>query len=484
MNAAALNTVLKPVAAQPTTTGTAGPDGEGAVAGFEALISTIFSKKGSEATKGAAKTGDTLDSATDPAANRADDLLSLANTAELPAATGDATAALLASVIAAAGQPATAASAPVTTTSSALGKAASTPTITLAFEPDTEVGVPADGAIAPQAKPLPSAPETLRSVRPSAPPIAASAPTPTLGTPAAASEASANATDVAPPPPASAVAAGEPPATTVATTVAATSLAAPLLVRSEPGAATPQRPSRTERARAAAEAPRPADAIRANAPTELLLTKAADAPSKSLSPAGDADKSGVGELRQQAETPDGLATADSRSSALATTPTPVATHAVRGSPETVANLAAQILKKLEGQSTHFDVELDPAGLGKVEVRIEIGANGGLTAAMRFDNPGAAAELKSRANELQRALEQAGFNLAGGLSFDVAGDRGQRQGQAWQDQAGQDQDASGRDGLRGQAFRAALDTASGAADAATQGALRLRRGVNLGLDLRI
>jgi len=99
--------------------------------------------------------------------------------------------------------------------------------------------------------------------------------------------------------------------------------------------------------------------------------------------------------------------------------------------------------------------------------------------MTFDNPQAAADVKARAAELQRALEQAGFDLSGGMSFDVAHDRGQQQ----QNQAWQDQGDAGR-AFQGRAFRAALETAGDAADAANQGALRLRRGVNSGLDLRI
>lgn len=145
----------------------------------------------------------------------------------------------------------------------------------------------------------------------------------------------------------------------------------------------------------------------------------------------------------------------------------------------MANLAAQIVKKLEGKSTRFDLELNPAGLGRVDVRLEIGAQGRITAAMTFDSPQAASELKARASELQQALEQAGFDMSGGMSFDVAGDRGQQQRQAWQDQ----NDSNG-EAFRGRAFRAALDTAGDAADTAVSGALRLRRGVNAGLDLRI
>jgi hypothetical protein len=119
---------------------------------------------------------------------------------------------------------------------------------------------------------------------------------------------------------------------------------------------------------------------------------------------------------------------------------------VRGAPQTVANLAAQIARKLDGRSTRFDVQLEPAGLGKVDVRVEIDAAGKMSAALAFDNQQAAAELKSRAGELQRALEQAGFDLSGGLSFDVSGQGGQAQGQ-------QDDTTPA---FRGRAFQAVLN----------------------------
>src|SRR5207247_1363006 len=75
---------------------------------------------------------------------------------------------------------------------------------------------------------------------------------------------------------------------------------------------------------------------------------------------------------------------------------PVGAPPARGGTQTVAHLAAQIVKKLEGRSTRFDLQLDPLGLGKVDVRVEIGAGGKVSAAMSCDNPQAAAELRSRA----------------------------------------------------------------------------------------
>ena len=147
---------------------------------------------------------------------------------------------------------------------------------------------------------------------------------------------------------------------------------------------------------------------------------------------------------------------------------------VRGSPQTVANLAAQIAKKLDGRSSRFDVQLDPAGLGKVDVRVEIDSAGKMTAAMNFDNQQAANELRSRSGELQRALEQAGFDMSGGISFDVSGQGGQ--GGRTPNQAPDSAPV-----FRGRAFQAVLD---GGADPAPQVSSSFAWTSQSGLDIRI
>ena len=55
--------------------------------------------------------------------------------------------------------------------------------------------------------------------------------------------------------------------------------------------------------------------------------------------------------------------------------------------------------------------LTPDDLGRVDVSVEVGADGALAARLAFDNPAAAAELRSRADELRRQLQDAGFQLA-------------------------------------------------------------------------
>ena len=274
-----------------------------------------------------------------------------------------------------------------------------------------------------------------------------------------------------------------------AATAAATPASTAAALTSTPAPA-PAAPAPAQPARAAKSDRKTTNDVTAEAADELKPLQAADKPAtakaagsvaKTASDTVDAAEAKTEDAKLAPESPDALPQGETRAADQTAAPAAAqAGHVVRGSPETVANMAAQIIKKLEGKTTRFDVELDPHGLGKVDVRIEIGAHGRVTAGMTFENPQAAADVKARAAELQQALEQAGFDLSGGLTFDVASDRGQQQqqNQAWQDQG----DASRA--FQGRAFRAALDTAGDAAEAANQGALRLRRGVNAGLDVRI
>lgn len=106
--------------------------------------------------------------------------------------------------------------------------------------------------------------------------------------------------------------------------------------------------------------------------------------------------------------------------------------------EATAQIAAQILRRLEGRSTRFEMSLTPDELGRVDVKLDIDSEGRLAARLAFDNPAAAADLKGRADELRRQLEQQGFQVADDAfefsqrdSGSSAFDRGQdaRQGQS-------------------------------------------------------
>ncbi len=199
--------------------------------------------------------------------------------------------------------------------------------------------------------------------------------------------------------------------------------------------------------------------------------------------------------------------------------------------ETIANLSAQIVQRADQKTSRFDMQLTPEGFGRVDVAVEIDAQGKVTAALSFEKPESAALVKTSAGDLQAALAASGLNLAGadlrishvGLASDAAtpstpaiaqqivalantaadsggagGHGGQPQGQAQHFAAGGQSFAQGQSFSQGQQGQGQPDrpqtpTIGGArsfeaAASAADGVDRLavyRAGVNArGLDIRI
>ncbi|MCK6104606.1 flagellar hook-length control protein FliK [Brevundimonas sp. EYE_349] len=140
-----------------------------------------------------------------------------------------------------------------------------------------------------------------------------------------------------------------------------------------------------------------------------LSSSAADAKAESGDPttAASAAPDGADSASPSAASSD---TARSQSAATADHGPALSTLS-RATVETTAHLAAQIARKLDGRSTRFDMVLTPEDLGRVDVSLEIGKDGQLSARLAFDNPAAAADLRGRADELRRQLEAAGFQMA-------------------------------------------------------------------------
>ena len=85
-----------------------------------------------------------------------------------------------------------------------------------------------------------------------------------------------------------------------------------------------------------------------------------------------------------------------------------------------ATVAQQIIRRFDGGATTIEVRLDPAELGRVHVKLDVGADARVTAIVAADNPATLADLMRSARDLERALESAGLELAsGGLSFDLS-----------------------------------------------------------------
>ncbi|MBC7670660.1 MAG: flagellar hook-length control protein FliK, partial [Gemmatimonadaceae bacterium] len=137
-------------------------------------------------------------------------------------------------------------------------------------------------------------------------------------------------------------------------------------------------------------------------------------------------------------------------------PAPIAATLAKAAvtPETVSHLTTEITGKAQlGKTSRFDVVLQPEGLGRVDVRIEIAKDGKLTAALNFDNPQAAADMRGKSGELRQALAQAGFIVADtALSFDTSSQNGgQNQNAFFNFQGGE----NGRQAFNGRAFQSAL-----------------------------
>jgi flagellar hook-length control protein FliK len=164
-------------------------------------------------------------------------------------------------------------------------------------------------------------------------------------------------------------------------------------------------------------------------------------------------------------------------------PTPVvAAQLPKASPETVSHLTTEIASKaVVGKTSRFDVVLQPEGLGRVDVRIEIAKDGKLTAALNFDNPAAAADMRGKSGELRQALAAAGFNVAdNALSFDSSSQQGQNQNAFFNFQNQQGGDS--RQAFHGRAFQSALNEDIPLAPSALLPGLRVAEAS--GVDVRI
>ena len=96
--------------------------------------------------------------------------------------------------------------------------------------------------------------------------------------------------------------------------------------------------------------------------------------------------------------------------------------AARAAP-VAAQVGREIVRRFNGESTRFELRLDPPELGRVEVRLEVSRDHRVTAIVAADSPQALSDLARNARELEQALNQAGLELSdNGLSFDLSSHR--------------------------------------------------------------
>ena len=126
----------------------------------------------------------------------------------------------------------------------------------------------------------------------------------------------------------------------------------------------------------------------------------------------------------QADTPDVTQAANTLQQPQApSATTPVAAQLTVTAAATAAvplnGLALQIAVTAQSGNSRFEIRLDPAELGRIDVRIDVDRHGQLTSHLTVEKPETLAMLRQDAPQLQRALDNAGFKTGdGGLQFSL------------------------------------------------------------------
>ena len=95
----------------------------------------------------------------------------------------------------------------------------------------------------------------------------------------------------------------------------------------------------------------------------------------------------------------------------------------------LSGLAVEIAVSARSGKSRFEIRLDPADLGRIDVRIDVDRNGRVTSHLTVEKPETLSMLRQDAPQLQRTLDDAGLKTGnGGLQFSL-----------------RDQSSSGRDG---------------------------------------
>lgn len=105
-------------------------------------------------------------------------------------------------------------------------------------------------------------------------------------------------------------------------------------------------------------------------------------------------------------------------------------------------VSVAISRHVGAEATEFTLRLDPAELGRIEVKLEMGRDGQTSVSVQADNASTFDLLRRDSHALERALAEAGLKLdSGGLNFSLRQQDGQNQQQFAGD--GAQRQASGR-----------------------------------------
>jgi flagellar hook-length control protein FliK len=106
-------------------------------------------------------------------------------------------------------------------------------------------------------------------------------------------------------------------------------------------------------------------------------------------------------------------------SAAAAAAGPINVTAATDAAVPLSGLAVEIAASAQSGKSRFDIRLDPAELGRIDVRIDIDRNGLVTSHLTVEKPETLSLLRQDAAQLQRALDDAGLSTGNsGLQFSL------------------------------------------------------------------
>ena len=132
-------------------------------------------------------------------------------------------------------------------------------------------------------------------------------------------------------------------------------------------------------------------------------------PAHALTDSPDADAQATGTFQPQLPS----------AGATAAPAGPLSVAAATNAPVPLSGLALEIAVSARSGKSHFEIRLDPADLGRIDVRIDVDRNGHVTSHLTVEKPETLSMLRQDAPQLQRQLDDAGFKTGnGGLQFSL------------------------------------------------------------------
>lgn len=174
--------------------------------------------------------------------------------------------------------------------------------------------------------------------------------------------------------------------------------------------------SDTSKASSQAQGPSPAAAaVQPNAQqtAQTQAAKAADAPA-------DIKIDALANASTNTSTP----AADALTGRTQTADAPKANPAMATASPAVVQVYTRMIDRMDGRAQRFEIRLDPAELGRVDVKIEVGSDKKVHAVLAAHDSAVLSDLMRGQKALERALSDAGIDLAdGGLQFEMSQDTG-------------------------------------------------------------